>query len=446
MNKDQILHKARLIPVTGIGSIQEAEERATSALLAVLTIVRDLSIELLSPLGASRAQKATVEAFSEVAMALDGRKIRPDGLIRVSFGKASWSTFVEVKTGDHNLEPDQINSYWDLARAEGVDHVLTISNEIAPNPMSHPTEGLKVRSNSKVGVTHRSWTAILTTALRIQQHKGVEDPEQAWILDELIRYLQHPKSGALDFEDMGPNWVSVRDTGWAGDLTKRVDGVDDVCARWDQLLRFAALRLSSEIGDDVSLVLSRNQRGPKLRVSHLVDRLCRDGSMEGTLRIPNTAGDMQLRVDLRARQISAAMEINAPEDRGAVGRVTWLARQLDSAPQDLIIEAFPKNARTGTAATLAEAREERDALLDREKREPHRFHLLLRRNMGMGRTTGRKNPGFITSVLALIDLFYGDVVQHIAAWQPPAPRMKRPSTPPKEHEAVEFEPTQADSD
>ncbi len=74
MAREQILHKARLIPVSGITSDQEAEERATSALLAVLTIVRDLSIELLSPLGASRAQKATVEAFSEVAMVPGGQE------------------------------------------------------------------------------------------------------------------------------------------------------------------------------------------------------------------------------------------------------------------------------------------------------------------------------------------------------------------------------------
>jgi hypothetical protein len=46
--------------------------------------------------------------------------------------------------------------------------------------------------------------------------------------------------------------------------------------------------------------------------------------------------------------------------------------------------------------------------------------------MGMGRSIGRKNPGFITSVLDLIDGFYGEVVQRITPWQPPAPQIKRP--------------------
>lgn len=425
MAQDQKLQKARLIPVAGIGSVQEAEQRATSALLAVLTVVRDLSDELLGPLGASRAAKATVDAYSEVIMNLNGKNIRPDGLIRITYGKSSWSTLVEVKTGDNTLQADQINAYWDLARSNGIDHVLTISNEIAPNPGAHPTDGLKVRSNSPVGVSHLSWTAILSAAIRIQQHSGVEDPEQAWILGELIRYLKHPNSGALDFEDMGPNWVSVREAAHTGDISKRFEGVDDVCARWDQLIRFAALHLASEIGEDVSMMLKRGHQDPNKRLAALIDGLCVEGVMSGVLRIPKTAGDLQISADLRSRQISAHMEMSAPEDKGAVGRVSWLARQLSDAPPDLIIESYPKNARTPTTATLAEVRDDRRAVLDDDKRDPHRFRLLLRREMGMGRKTGRQNPGFITSVMALIETFYGDVVQHLQPWQPTAPQMKR---------------------
>ena len=62
---------------------------------------------------------------------------------------------MEVKTGTSVLDADQINAYWDIARAEGFDAVLTVSNEIAPSPGVHPTEGLKQRSNSAVHV-HQS--------------------------------------------------------------------------------------------------------------------------------------------------------------------------------------------------------------------------------------------------------------------------------------------------
>lgn len=64
--------RARLIPVAGIGTHEEAERRAASALLAVLTVARDLSRDLLTPLGASKAGKAVVEAYTEVRYDLGG--------------------------------------------------------------------------------------------------------------------------------------------------------------------------------------------------------------------------------------------------------------------------------------------------------------------------------------------------------------------------------------
>ena len=415
--------KARLIPVSGIGSVQEAEQRATSALLAVLSVVRDLSLELLTPFGASRALKATVETFIEVHM--PKTKIRPDGLIRVEYGKSSWSSFVEVKTGDHPLTVDQVNAYWDLAREWDIDHVLTISNEIAPKEGVHPTEGLKVRANSKVQVSHISWSAIVSAANRIKQHKGITDPEQAWLLDELIRYLEHDKSGALDFSDMGQHWVAVRDGAREGTLSKRSDGIEDVAIRWDQLLRFSALRLSADIGEDVSAVLPRGQSDARQRNAALIEALCGSGTLSGGLRIPNTAGDLNIDADLRARQITASIDIDAPQDKGARGRVSWLVSQLGEGLADLVLEAYPKNARVGTTATLGQTREDRYALLDDDHKDPFRFKITMRSEMGMGRKSGSRSPGFITTVLDLVERFYGEVVQQISPWQPPAPKLKQ---------------------
>ena len=414
--------------MSGIGSVGEAEQRATSALLAVLSVVRDLSIDLLSPLGASKAQKAMVETFIEVSFPGSGKRIRPDGLIRVSYGKSIWSTLLETKTGDNRLGADQVDAYWDLARKHGIDHVLTISNEIAPSEGVHPIEGLKVRATSKVGISHLSWTAIVSSAIRIKRHKGVDDPEQAWILDELIRYLEHPKSGALDFSDMGSHWVAIRDGARDGTLSTQSKGINDVVARWDQLIRFASLQLSAEIGEDVDSILPRGHRDPRKRSSALVDSLCTNGQLSGALRIPNTADDLHVEADLRGRRIMASLDVLAPQDKGARGRVSWLINQISSAPGGVVLEAYPKNARTGTFATLGQVREDRFALLDSERREPHRFKIVMREEMGTGRKSGSKNPGFIDALLNLINSFYGDVVQNISPWQPPAPKLTRPPT------------------
>lgn len=422
--------RARLIPVSGIGSEKEAETRAASAVLAVFSVVRDLSLALFAPMGASRAGKATVETYTEPQFSLGGKKIRPDGLVRISYGKAEWTALVEFKTGDAKLDPEQINTYWELARQHNFDAVVTISNEIAASPGSHPTEGLRVRSNSKVQIHHISWTALLSTAVMIKSHKGVADPEQAWLVGELIRYLEHSASGAMAFDDMGPNWVAVRDGARDGALRKTDDGVQDVALRWDQLLRYAALQLGARIGSDVQHVLSRAQTDQKARLAYLVDSLAVGRPLDGVLRVPNTVGDIEVYADVKARRITACVSVNAPEDRGGRARCTWIVGQLRDAPNDLIIEAYPKNARTPHTASLAQVLEDRDVLLGDDKREPTRFRLVWTREMGANRKAGSRKPGFIDSVLSLIESFYGSVVQNVTPWTPKAPKITRSSSAP----------------
>ena len=110
-----------------------------------------------------------------------------------------------------------------------------------------------------------------------------------------------------------------------------------------------------------------------------------------------------------------------------MARVTWLTKQLAKAPPDLVVEAYAKRAKQCTFASLAAVREDRSSVFDDEVKEPHRFRLVLRLPVGQGRRTGKKNLGFIDSVLLGIDRFYGEVVQHLTEWRPPAPKLKRPT-------------------
>ena len=173
---------ARLISVAGISGDKEAEQRATSALLAVLGIARPFSKALLSPFGASKADKAYVETFIETSFkTASGSTVRPDGLIRVTYGKQDpWVALIEVKTGSSKLDPSQLEAYVDIAKSNEFDCVISISNEIPPSEGIHPT-GLKLRSNSKVNLEHISWTRVLTSAVMEKVHRGIDDPEQAWI-------------------------------------------------------------------------------------------------------------------------------------------------------------------------------------------------------------------------------------------------------------------------
>ncbi len=423
----ELLKPARLIPVTGIGSEREAEGRATSVLLAVLSVVRDLSILVFEPMGASKAQTATVETFTEPRFTVKDRNVRPDGLVRITYGRKSWAALVEVKTGTATLTAEQVNTYWDVARAEKLDAVITITNDIAPAPSVHPVDGLRVQSNSPVQVHHLSWTQLLTTAVALKQHKGVSDPEQAWILDELIRYLEHPASGALQFDDMGPNWVSLRSDARDDRLTNKDEGPDDIAQRWDQLLRFIALTLGAEIGEDVQQVIPRkHSKNPKLRHDTLVAMLCDDNRLEGVLRIPNTAGDIDIVCDLRAAKLTASVQLDLPDDRGGKARGTWLGTQLPDAAGDVWIEAYERNGRTATTCSLSSLREDRTALWTKDRPEPARAVINWSREMGQNRRSGGKNPSFAESVKALVEDFYRDVVQTITPWQPKPSRLPDP--------------------
>ena len=181
-------HGARLIPISGIRGVEEQERRGTSALLAVLTAVHEFQREILKPLGAPAGR---VSAYCEVPFELaDGRKVRVDGAIEVVRGKRTWTLLVEVKTGKAELNQEQVEAYLDVVKQEGFDGLLTISNQLASVYGQHPID-VDGRRYRNVALHHLSWARILATALRVDDHIGVEDSDQEWILGELFRYLQY---------------------------------------------------------------------------------------------------------------------------------------------------------------------------------------------------------------------------------------------------------------
>jgi hypothetical protein len=123
---EETWHQARLIPTSGISGAEEQERRATSALLAVMSAVREFGRGLTQPLG---APAGTIEIFIEVPVVWAEKKYLPDGLIRVTRGQKSWTSLVEVKTGTNELATDQLETYLDVAREQGFDALVTISNE-----------------------------------------------------------------------------------------------------------------------------------------------------------------------------------------------------------------------------------------------------------------------------------------------------------------------------
>jgi hypothetical protein len=421
-------HEARLIPTSGINGADEQERRATSALLAVASAVREFGRAVVKPLG---APAGTIETYIEVPFVLGDKRLYPDGLIRVSRGSRSWTALVEVKTGGNQLAAEQLENYLDIAREEGFDAVLTISNEIPPMAGQHPTKVDK-RKIRKVALHHLSWTQVLAEAVMQKEFRGVADPDQAWILGELIRYLEHSRSGALEFDDMGESWVAIRDAVAAGTLRATDKGIAEVVARFDALLRFTSLRLGRQLGTEVVPVLSRKEQAdPALRAQALTTMLCQQGKLTGAIRIPETVGQLVVTADLPASRVTCHVDIEAPREGRPTTRVGWLVRQLKAAPDSVRVETFNAHGRGSSAADLlGTVRENPAALVVDTAREIRSFRLAL--TTGMGTKRGRGRGSFIDSVLSASDAFYADVLQNLKAWSAAPPKLRQPGPTPED--------------
>jgi hypothetical protein len=66
----------------------------------------------------------------------------------------------------------------------------------------------------------------------------------------------------MDLDDMGANWPGTRDAAREGTLRRTDDARREIAQRWDQVMRFAALRLGSHIGVDVQPVVPRAHADP----------------------------------------------------------------------------------------------------------------------------------------------------------------------------------------
>ena len=412
---------ARLIPVSGIRNTEEQERRASSALLAVISAVDEFGLAIAKPYG---APKGRLEAYIEVPFELaDGRSVRPDGLIRSTRGKRSWTALIEVKTGSNELHREQIETYLDLAKEQGFDCVITISNQIARIPGEHPVDVDK-RKLRKAALHHLSWSRVLTEAVLQKSHRGVADPDQAWILGELIRYLEHPNAGSIDFCDMGEHWVGVRDAVKNGTLRHSDEKAIEVAGKWEELVSFAALRLGRKLGDDVQEVLAANERKDiSIRIANIVEAMVTRGLMPGAIRIPNTVGDITFSADLRAQQIVASVSIDAPKTGRATTRINWLLRQLKATSPDVRLDSWGMRSRSSMSDLLGNVRNNQSLLIPVDNREIVSLTVSLTRPMGLKRSVGKGS--FIDSVLHTLDDIYGDVVQHLQDWQPAAPKLQR---------------------
>ena len=145
---------ARLFPVLATTS---KEGRTTSIVLACISKVDEFGAELMATLGQRLGKRAKLETFTEIVFKIEKIKVkdRPDGLIVMRNGAKEWRALVEAKVGNAELGSEQVEKYREIAKEQGVDCVITISNQFATTPANHPLDDVR-KSRSKIPVYHWS--------------------------------------------------------------------------------------------------------------------------------------------------------------------------------------------------------------------------------------------------------------------------------------------------
>jgi stress response protein SCP2 len=406
---------ARLFSVTGVGNAEEQERRATSTLLSTMMAVRDFGRALVARFG---GPAGSIETYLEVPFTLDERTSIPDGVIRVARAGRIWTALLEVKTGISPLRQEQVERYLDLARQQGYDAVITLSNDLVPVGGVHPVavDGRKLR---KVALHHISWSEVLHEAQMQVTHRDVDDRLQAWLLAELVRYLEHPRSGAAKFDDMGMAWVPIREAVAANTLRAADRKIGAVIASWDKLVRHLGLQMTSQLGVTVTPVLPRKlARDHIARAQAAAAELAASGTLSAALRIPGSAGTLTVVADLRTAQIRTSIEIDAPREGGGARRVNWMVRQLADAPETVTVEVLFARREQTSCEQLKDVRVNPAGLLPDPGAEVRAFRVSASAPMGTKRNGVRK--AFVPSVNDAVEAFYARVVQGL---RPAPPRM-----------------------
>ena len=416
---------AKLFPVV---ADTRREERTLSILLAVLTRVPGFYREILGSVGVRTGTRTRVSAYTEVGLKADAEKSdRPDGLLLVETGRTTWSALVEAKVGRSALDPDQVERYLKSARDNGIDAVVTISNDFAARPTHSPVAGAIPRLRQltgKVGLYHWSW-AYLATCCEVLAYQGVqESPEQDFLIRQLNDYLAHPTTGIERFTQMGPEWrniVQLVSTGVT--LTRNTPGLEDIVASWFAEERDLCLHMTSHLNRPVTVQIERRHAGDqKLRLEAGIAAFVESQTLTSVLRVPDCASDITIRADVARRTIAVSMALKARTDRKSTrARVNWLLGMLKADDPRLRIHAHWPGRAAPTAESVAVLREDPARLQGpNPSLVPRSFDVLLAEEPSGKRFSGPK--AFIEDLERIVQEFYDLVAVTLKAWQPPPPQ------------------------
>ncbi|WP_245626840.1 hypothetical protein [Aestuariivita boseongensis] len=320
---------ARLFPVLATTS---KEGRITSIVLACISKIEEFGAELMKSVGKRVGKRTSIETFTEIVFKNEKVRVadRPDGLIVLRTGSNEWRALVEAKVGNSAIGADQVEKYREIAKEQGLDCVITISNQFATQPEHHPVEEVR-KSRSRIPVFHWSWMSILTVTDILLNQDGVADKDQRLLLTELRRFLTHESAGVKGFDRMPPEWAEInRLVSAGGKIPAKSQEAAIILDAWHQETRDLSLILSRQTEAYVQEKLPKNQRSdPAQRRRDELQLLREEGRLKSVLEVPDAAAPIEIIADIARRAIDIGMTLRAPEDKvSSKARVNWLLRQV----------------------------------------------------------------------------------------------------------------------
>ena len=156
---------------------------------------------------------------------------------------------------------------------------------------------------------------------------GGLDTEQAFILGEMVRFLEHPTSGVRRFDQMNPEWrglvLGVRSEAM---FKRSSPEIEKTVASWFQEERDICLILNRRITKRVALRLTRKYKlDPELRLRKACDRLIESQELRSVFTIQDAANDLEVTANLQRADLVLFNGAEGPEKQAAGQREDQLA-------------------------------------------------------------------------------------------------------------------------
>lgn len=336
-----------------IANFKQQERNLLSVFMSALEIIPEYRGAFLLRCGYRSGKTCQYESFMEAQYKSPKLPdVRPDGLLTCKRGSQQWAAYVEAKSGDSAIRPDQIQSYAELAKELDVVAVISISNEFALNPTELPYH-LGLRQMKGRDVFHFAWSEMRTfTEIFVEENANLNYTE-VLLLKHCLDFFWDEKSGIQTYDSMPKEWPNfVQSAGTELGFTTKTPGITEIVHGWQQERRDLSAKILNETKLPISLRHDAGVRADQeQRLKHDRKELAERYVLTANYWSKKNDGKIRVLANLKSCQLSVSLEFVSPADKKAKATVNWLAKLLADVESPNSIISFDWKGR-GSDATM----------------------------------------------------------------------------------------------